>query len=60
MQVCQHVKPYEQFMYVYTTTIYNMGFPGGLVVKNSPANAGGTGLNSRLGRYPGEGIGNPL
>ena len=47
-------------MYVYTTTIYNMGFPGGLVVKNSPANAGGTGLNSRLGRYPGEGIGDPL
>ena len=37
-----------------------MGFPCGLVVKNSPANAGGTGLNSRLRRYPGEGIGDLL
>ena len=40
-----------------------MGFPGGIVAKNLPANAGdarnvGTILGS--GRYPGEGNGNPL
>ena len=38
-----------------------MGFPGGAVVKNLPANAadaGNVGLISGLGRYPGEGNGN--
>ena len=28
----------------------NRGFPGGAVVKNPPANAGGTGLSPGLGR----------
>ena len=37
-----------------------MGFPGGSVVKNSPANARDTGSISGLGRFPGEGNGNPL
>ena len=32
-----------------------MGFPGGSVVKNPPANAGDTGLIPGLGRYTGEG-----
>ena len=36
------------------------GFPGGSVVKNSPANAGDASLIPWLGRYPGEGSGNPL
>ena len=36
------------------------GFPGGSVVKNLPANAGGTGSNPGLGRSPREGNGNPL
>ena len=39
------------------------GFPGGSVVKNMPANAGGirdTGLIPGSGRSPGEGNGNPL
>ena len=36
-----------------------MGFPGGLVVKNPPANAGDSGLIPELGRSPGEGNGNP-
>ena len=39
------------------------GFPGGSVVKNPLANAGATedsGLIPGLGRFPGEGIGNPL
>ena len=35
-------------------------FPGGLVVKNPPANAGDTGSVAGLERYPGEGDGNPL
>ena len=37
-----------------------MGFPGDLVVKNLPANAGDTDSVPRLGRYPGEGNGNPF
>ena len=37
-----------------------MGFPGGSVVKNRPANAGDTGLIPGLGRSLGEGNGNPL
>ena len=36
------------------------GFPGGPVVKYPPANAGDAGSNSRSGRSPGEGNGNPL
>ena len=35
-------------------------FPGDSVVKNSPANAGDTSWIPSLGRYPGEGNGNPL
>ena len=37
-----------------------MGFSGGSVVKNLPANAGDTSSASGLGRPPGEGNGNPL
>ena len=37
-----------------------MGFPGGSVVKNSPANAGDVGLLPRLGRSFEEGNANPL
>ena len=40
-----------------------MGFPVGLVVKDSSANAGDLrdlGSISQLGRSPGEGLGNPL
>ena len=40
-----------------------MGFPGGTVVKNPPANVGNTrdtGLISESGRSPGVGNGNPL
>ena len=38
----------------------HMGFPGGSVVKNPPANAGDTGSIPGLGRSPGGGNGNPL
>ena len=37
-----------------------MGFPGGSVVKNPPANAGDMGSITGSGRSPGEGNGNPL
>ena len=37
-----------------------MGFPGCLVVKNLPANAGDEGSIPGLGISPGEGNGNPL
>ena len=37
-----------------------MGFPGGAVVKNSPANAGHVGSIPGWGRSPGGGNGNPL
>ena len=37
-----------------------MDFPGGLVVKNTPANAGDAGLNPGSGRSPGEENVNPL
>ena len=37
-----------------------MGFPGGSVVKNPPANIGDARLMPESGRSPGEGNGNPL
>ena len=37
-----------------------LGFPGGSVVKNPPANAGDADSNPGLGRSPGEGHGDPL
>ena len=38
----------------------SMGFPGGSVVKNPPANAEDTGLIPERGKSPGEGNGNLL
>ena len=38
----------------------SLGFPGGSVVKNPPANAGDVDLIPGSGRTPGEGNGNPL
>ena len=38
----------------------SLGFPGGSMVKSPPANAGDMHLIPRLGRFPGEGNGNPL
>jgi len=37
-----------------------MGFPDGSVVKNMPANTGDSGLIPGLGRFSGEGNGDPL
>ena len=44
----------------YTLSMHYMGFPGGFVVKNPPANAGDDGLLPGSGRSPGEGNGSPL
>ena len=43
-----------------TTCKQSWGFPGGSVVKNTPASTGATDLIPRLGRSPGEGTGNLL
>ena len=40
-------------------TNWTVDIPGGTVVKNLPANAGGTGLIPGSGRSPGEGNGKP-
>ena len=39
---------------------FDLGFPGGSVVKNTQANAADAGLISGWGRPPGEGNGNPF
>ena len=41
-------------------SIYYWGFPGGSGSKESACSAGDPGLISGLGRFPGEGNGNPL
>ena len=49
-------------IYIHIYTLY-MGFPGGAVVKNLPANAGDirdASLIPGLGRFPGGGNGNQL
>ena len=52
------------FKYIFCRHLMiHMGFPGGTVVKNLPANAGDTrdaGLIPGLGRSPGIGNGNPV
>ena len=57
-------KEYIKVVYchpVYLTYIQSTsGFPGGSDVKASACNAGDLGLIPGLGRYPGEGNGNPL
>ena len=46
--------PYANFSYMC------IGFPGGLLVKNSPASAGNASSIHESGSSPGEGNGNPL
>ena len=55
------------YIYIYSHThtetythIYMRDFPGGSVGKEFTCNAGQPGLISGLGRFPGEGNGNPL
>ena len=48
-----HTKHTHIYVYMF------MGFPGGSAVKNSPANEGDADSILGLGRFPGEGNGNP-
>ena len=45
---------------LFSTSISTLGFPGGSVVKNSPANGGEMGSIPESGRSPGGGYGNPF
>ena len=47
-------------MYVYIHICAYMGFPGGSVVKNLPANVGDMGSIPGWGKCPGEGNRNPF
>ena len=53
---CIHVltKAYKAYIHIY------IGFPGGSLVKNSPASAGNASSIHESGSSPGEGNGNPL
>ena len=44
----------------YSLAKFQLGFPGGSVVKNLPANLRDVGSTPESGRYSGEGNGNPL
>ena len=48
------------WMFNCSPIIYVLGFPGGSVVKQLPANVGDAGLIPGLGRSTGEGNGNPF
>jgi len=50
----------KQAMYFHKMDYYTATFPGGLVVKILPDNAGDTGSIPGSGRSPGVGYGNPL
>ena len=56
MAICVTYISMKNGIIVCTTT----GFPGASVVKNLSANTGDAGLIPGLGRFPGEGNGNPL
>ena len=47
-------------MKIFSYVTFNMGLPGGSVIKNLPANAGDTSSIPGLERSPEEGNGNPF
>ena len=49
-----------KLMILVLSYVWSKGFPGGSVVKSPPANARDTCSIPRLGRFLGEGNGNPL
>ena len=57
MCVCTTYNSCKHFVHI---TSFMMGFPGGLDSKKSACNAGDLGSIPGLGRFPGEGNGNPL
>ena len=50
----QSIGPYKMKLFFRDTYIYTLGFPGGSVVKNQPANARDMDSIPGLGRYPGK------
>ena len=58
----QHQVPYmiKPMTFSFAIISRRQGFPGGSVVKNSPASVGSVGSIPGPGRSPGEGNGNPL
>ena len=51
---------WSRFILLKDLAVIYVSFPGGSVVKNSPANVGDMGLIPWSGRFPGEGNDNPL
>ena len=50
----------ENYIYILLYILFVQGFPGGSKVKASARSAGDLGLILELGRFCGEGNGNPL
>ena len=49
-----------EFFFFFNVVLLQLGFLGGSVVKNLPANAEDVDLTPMLGRFPGEGNSDPL
>ena len=50
----------EELFFVFAVFEHQMGYPGDTVVKNPPANAGYSGLDSWVGSFPGVRSDKPL
>ena len=55
-----HFTPWETCLHLYISLHVKMGFPGGPDGKESACNVGDLGSNPELGRWLGEGNGNPI
>ena len=60
VQVNFNSRTQQMLFFFFSEVVHLMGFPGGSVVKNPPADAGDTGSIPGSGRSPGEGNGDPL
>ena len=60
MTQLQHLLTHGLLCVIYNLPTLRLGFPGGAVVSNPPANAGDTGLIPGSGRSPREGNDNTL
>ena len=56
----EYLVSYSKDLGFYSVLCFNMGFPGGTDGKESACNGRDLGSIPGLGRYPGEGNGNPL
>ena len=60
LKSCELTDEYPKSVSARRTRSLWAGFPGGSVVKSSPADAGDADLITGSGKSPGEGNGNPL